>query len=175
MLRVKVVKLSKTLKKNPHHQQRKLKINVIGYQKGRMKKRLIVMQKRIVDMSLFHIFQHIASESVRLIDSGSSFHMISHHHWLSVYEKYNGGVVYLGDESPLGIVGHGRVLIRFHNGRVKGIIRFFHIMGLLWNLLSIRKLNDVGVHVVFSKKRCYMVRGDMVLTIGQLVWIVGCH
>jgi chromosome segregation ATPase len=45
MLRVKVVKLSKNLKKHPHHQQRKLKRNVTGYQKGRMKKRLRVTQK----------------------------------------------------------------------------------------------------------------------------------
>jgi hypothetical protein len=57
-------------------------------------------------------------------------------------------------------------LVRLLNGRVKGINGFFQIMGLAWNLLSIRKLNDVGVHVVLSNKGCYMVQGDMVLTIG---------
>jgi len=41
-----------------------------------------------------------------------------------MYEKYDGGMVCLGDESPLIIVGHGNDLIRFPNGRVKGINGF---------------------------------------------------
>jgi hypothetical protein len=47
-----------------------------------------------------------------------------------VYEKYDGGMVYLGDASPLKIVGYGRVLIRFIDGKLKGINVFFHILCL---------------------------------------------
>ena len=43
-----------------------------------------------------------------LIDSGASFHMTPHREWLSEYEKYNGNV-FLGDDSPKKIMGHGRV------------------------------------------------------------------
>jgi hypothetical protein len=35
-------------------------------------------------------------QSVWLIDFGASFHMNSHRDWFSMYEKYDGGMVYLG-------------------------------------------------------------------------------
>lgn len=50
-----------------------------------------------------------ASDDVWFIDSGASFHMTSHRDWFLKYEKYNGGEVYLGDDSHLKIVGRGRV------------------------------------------------------------------
>ena len=56
--------------------------------------------------------------------------MKSHQHWFSMYEKYDGGMVYFGDVSPLNIVGYGRFLIRFLDGRVKGINGALHILGL---------------------------------------------
>lgn len=59
-------------------------------------------------------------------------------------EDYDGGKVYLGDDSQLNIDGRGRVLIKFPNGRVKGINGVFHISGLAQNLLSISKLNDAS-------------------------------
>jgi len=62
-----------------------------------------------------------------------------------VYEKYDGGMVYLGDGSPLSIVGCGRFLIKFADGRVKQMIEVFHILGLEQNIISIRILNYVGV------------------------------
>jgi hypothetical protein len=62
-----------------------------------------------------------------------------------VYEKYDGGMVYLGDGSPLSIVGCGRVLIKFPDGRVKRMIGVFHILGLEQNIISVHILNYVGV------------------------------
>ena len=47
-----------------------------------------------------------------------------------MYEKYDGGIVYLGDEFPLYIVGEGRVFNRLIDGMVKGINGVFHILGL---------------------------------------------
>jgi hypothetical protein len=82
--------------------------------------------------------------------------------WFSIYGKYNGGKVYVGDGSHLTIVVCGRVLIRFPNDMVKGINGFLHIPNLVRNLLSMRTLNDMSVQVVFSNAGCSMVRGDMV-------------
>jgi hypothetical protein len=48
-----------------------------------------------------------ASHSAWLIYSRASFHMTSHQHWFLVYKKYDGGMVYIGDDSPLSMVGHG--------------------------------------------------------------------
>jgi hypothetical protein len=53
-----------------------------------------------------------------------------------VYEEYDGGKVYLCDDSHLSIVGRGRVLIKFLDGRVKGISGVLYIWDLSWNLLS---------------------------------------
>jgi hypothetical protein len=60
-----------------------------------------------------------------------------------VYEKYDGGMVYLGDGSLLSIVGCGRVLIKFPDGRLKRMIGVFHILGLEQNIICI--LNYVVV------------------------------
>ena len=46
-----------------------------------------------------------ASDDVWLIDLGASFHMTSHRSWFSKYEVFNGGKVYLSDDSHLKIVG----------------------------------------------------------------------
>ena len=45
-----------------------------------------------------------ASDDVWLIDSGASFHTTSHRRWFSKYEAFDGGKVYLGDDSHLKIV-----------------------------------------------------------------------
>ena len=47
-----------------------------------------------------------------LIDSGASCHMTPHSEWFYEYEKYNGGDVYLGDDSPTNIIRHGRVKLK---------------------------------------------------------------
>jgi hypothetical protein len=78
-----------------------------------------------------------ASQSAWLINLGASFHMTSHRHWFSVYKKYDGGMVYLGNDSPLiSIVGQGRVLIRFIDRRIKGISGVLCILSLTQNLIS---------------------------------------
>ena len=44
-----------------------------------------------------------------------------------MHAKYDGEKVYLGDDSHLNIVGCFKVLIRFLDGRVKGISGILHI------------------------------------------------
>jgi hypothetical protein len=40
-----------------------------------------------------------------LVDSGASFHMTPHREWFYEYEKYDGGNVFLGDDSTTKIIG----------------------------------------------------------------------
>ena len=47
-----------------------------------------------------------------LIDSGASCHMTPNREWLCEYEKYNGGDVYFGYDSPANIIGRGRVKLK---------------------------------------------------------------
>jgi hypothetical protein len=53
-----------------------------------------------------------ADHEVWLVDSGASFHMTSHRLWFYEYEKYDGGNVFLGDESTTRIIGRGKFKLR---------------------------------------------------------------
>ena len=79
-----------------------------------------------------------------LIDSGASFHMTSHREWFCEYESYDGGDVFLGDDSSYKIIGRGRVKVRFRDGRVKTLPGVLHIPSLARNLLSVIKMSDAG-------------------------------
>lgn len=60
------------------------------------------------DLFVIDLATH-AIEDVWLIELGASFHMTSHRDWFSKYEEYDGGKVYLGDESHLKTISCGRV------------------------------------------------------------------
>ena len=60
-----------------------------------------------------------SKHDIWLIDSCVSCHTIPHREWFYEYEKYNGGDVYLGDDSPSSIFGHGRVKLKLEDGRIE--------------------------------------------------------
>eukprot|EP01018_Ginkgo_biloba_P017254 Gb_27787 [translate_table: standard] len=101
-----------------------------------------------------------------LIDSSASFHMTLHREWFCEYESYDGGDVFLGDDSSYKIIGRGRVKVRFRDGGVKTLPGVLHIPGLARNLLSVSKMSDAGIQVIFNKESCKMVQGVMVLAKG---------
>jgi hypothetical protein len=49
------------------------------------------------------------NQDVWLIDSGEAYHITPHKQWLCEYERYNGGNVFLGDDSTTRILKQGRV------------------------------------------------------------------
>ena len=71
-----------------------------------------------------------AGENAWLIDSGASFHMTPNRNWFSKYEIFNGGKVYLGDNSVLDIVGCGSIHMNFSNDIIKRFDGVLHILGL---------------------------------------------
>lgn len=80
--------------------------------------------------------------------------------------------MFLASDSILEIVGRGRVGIKFPDGRVKGIDGVLHIPSLAQNLLSVSKLNDVGVQVTFVHDGCKMTRGSIILAKGECIGIL---
>ena len=54
--------------------------------------------------------------------------MTPHTEWFCEYESYDGGDVFLGDDSSYKIIGHGRVKVRFRDGRVKTLPGVLHIL-----------------------------------------------
>jgi hypothetical protein len=92
--------------------------------------------------------------------------MNPHREWFSEYEKYDGGDVFLGDDSTTKILGCGRVKLLLNDGRIRTLPRVLHIPKLARSLISVSKLGDAGVKTVFEKRTCKMVRGEMVLMRG---------
>jgi hypothetical protein len=90
-------------------------------------------------------------------NSGASYHMTPHREWFSEYEKYDGGDVFLGDDSTTKILGRGRVKLLLNDGRIRTLPRVLHIPKLARSLISVSKLSDAGVKTVFEKNTCKMV------------------
>jgi hypothetical protein len=109
-----------------------------------------------------------ADHEAWLVDSGASFHMTPHREWFCEYERYDGGNVFLGDDSTTRIIGRGKFKLRLIDGRIRTLPGVLHIPGLAINLISVRKMDDAGVKTIFEKETCRMVRGEMVLLKG--VW-----
>jgi hypothetical protein len=101
-----------------------------------------------------------------LVDSGASFHMTPHKEWLCEYESYDGGNVFLGDDSRTRIIGQGKFKLRLIDGRIRKLLGVLQIPGLDRNLNSVRKMDDAGVKTIFEKETYRMVRGVMVLLKG---------
>ena len=93
--------------------------------------------------------------------------MTPHMEWFSEYEKYDGGDVFLGDDSTTKIMGHGRVKLLLKDGRIRTLPGVLHIPKLARSLISVSKLDDARVDTVFGKNTCKMVRGEMVLMGGS--------
>jgi hypothetical protein len=109
-----------------------------------------------VDVYLASTSTH-ADHGVWLINSGASYHMTPHKEWFSEYEKYDGGDVFLGDDSTTKILGRGRVKLLLNDGRIITLPGVLHIPKLARRLISVSKLSDVGVKTIFEKDTCKMV------------------
>jgi hypothetical protein len=92
--------------------------------------------------------------------------MIPHNEWFYGYEKYEGGDVFLGDDLKTNIVGRGRVSLMLKNGRRRTLLGVLHIPGLERNIISVKKMSDVGVYTILEKDSCKMVQGTIVLMRG---------
>jgi hypothetical protein len=103
-----------------------------------------------------------------LVDLGASFHMTPHREWFCEYERYDGGNVFLGDDSTTRITSRGKFKLRLIDGRIRTLPGVLHIPRLAINLIYVRKMDDAGVKTIFEKETYRMVRGAMALLKG--VW-----
>jgi hypothetical protein len=81
--------------------------------------------------------------------------------WFCEYEKYNGGDVFLGDDSTAKIMGNGRVKLLLKYARIRTLLGILHIPKLARSLISVSKLDNAGVDTLLGKGTCKMVRGAM--------------
>jgi hypothetical protein len=93
------------------------------------------------DVYLAYTSTHVEC-GVWLIYLGVSYHMTLHREWFCEYEKYDGGDVFLGDDSTTKIMGHGRVKLLLKYGRIRTLPGVLYIPKLARILISISKLDD---------------------------------
>eukprot|EP00253_Pinus_taeda_P020594 PITA_20594 len=117
------------------------------------------------DVYLASSSTHVDNEAW-LIDSCASFQFTPHREWFCEYEKYDGGDVFLGDDRKGRIISHGKVKLKLQGGRVRTLSGVLHIPALARIMISISKMDDVGVKIVFEKDTCKMVRGALALMRG---------
>ena len=107
-------------------------------------------------MYLASLGTHVENDSW-LIDSSASLHMTPHGECFSEYEKYDGGDVFLGDNSVEKIIGRGKIKLLLKYGRIRTLPGVLHIPNLARNLISVSKMDDAGVKTIFEKNTCKMV------------------
>jgi hypothetical protein len=70
-----------------------------------------------------------ADHEAWLVDSSASFHMTPHREWFCEYERYDGGNVFLGDDSTTRIIGREKFKLRLIDGRIRTLPGVLHIPG----------------------------------------------
>ena len=78
----------------------------------------------------------------------------------------------MGDYKKAKINGRGKVKLKLQAGRVRTLPSVLHIPALARNLISVSKLDDAGVKIVFEKDTCKMVWGALVLMRGVQIGIL---
>jgi hypothetical protein len=109
-----------------------------------------------------------ADHEAWLVDSSAYFHMNPHREWFFEYERYDGGNVFLYDDSTKKIIGRGKFKLRLIDGRIRTLHGVLHILGLDKIFIFVSKMDDVGLKTIFEKETCRMVQRAMVLLKG--VW-----
>ncbi|GKD16972.1 retrovirus-related pol polyprotein from transposon TNT 1-94 [Tanacetum coccineum] len=79
-----------------------------------------------------------------IVDSGCTFHMIPHRIWFTTYESFNGGNVYMGNDSICLVIGKGNIQVKMHDDVVRTITGVRHVPDLNRNLISLSTLEANG-------------------------------
>lgn len=77
------------------------------------------------------------SESQWTLDSGCSYHYISHREWFAAIEEVKGGEVFLGDNSTCSITGIGTIKLKTKKGGVYNLTNVQHVPTMKKNLISL--------------------------------------
>jgi hypothetical protein len=85
------------------------------------------------------------------------------------YKSGNMGKVCLGNNSFCNIEGVGDVLIKIEDGCSLLLKQVRHVPELRMNLVSTRKLDDEGFHIVLGKGGWKIVKGSLVVAKGQKI------
>nr|GEV11871.1 retrovirus-related Pol polyprotein from transposon TNT 1-94 [Tanacetum cinerariifolium] len=107
---------------------------------------------------------------VWLFDTGATFHMTARIEWFHQYKPISEGrSVYSCNDHELKIIGIGSIMVKMDDGTVRTIRDVRHVKGLKKNLLSLGQLDDLGCKVEIQNKIMKIIKGTLVLMIGEKV------
>lgn len=114
---------------------------------------------------------NFGGRAVWYLDSGATSHMTCDASILSDMDRSKEATICLADGNSIKSTGAGCSKISCVNGKgakVKvGLENVFHVPSLASNLLSVSRIADLGLTVVFEKSECKILKGSEVVLIGQ--------
>lgn len=103
-----------------------------------------------------------------VVDTGASFHAISHRDFFTTYESGDFGLVKMGNSGVSKMVGKGDVCIVTNVGHSLVLKDVRHIPDLRLNLISAGKLDDEGYESLFGRGVWKLTKGSLVVARGTL-------
>jgi hypothetical protein len=129
------------------------------------------------ETTIFTAMSAYANSEGWYIDSGASGHMTKREDWLKNFSAKTKGNVTVANNAKLQTEGSGDAVVRLkHDSRQGTITNTMHVPGISANLLSVSRVVEKGLVVVFfSKLGCliyhendWQVRGDVIATATNL-------
>ncbi|CAD7066109.1 unnamed protein product [Tilletia caries] len=96
-----------------------------------------------------------------IVDSGATEHIVTDLRWFTEFEPVEESRVVTtanGDRMP--VLGIGAVKVCTENGEIISIYGAAYVPGAVSNLLSVSKMVDEGLKVIFAKDTCRVTRPD---------------
>lgn len=127
-----------------------------------------IENNKINVVSLYSAFSIILGSRDWFIDSGATAHMTMHNDWLNVNKKVmDPAEVTLANNEKLYTSSSGNISVNLKDSNINKICDVSYVPGLTTNLISVSKLTDKGMIVVFDEKCCKMYTTDSIKFIGE--------
>ena len=102
-------------------------------------------------------------KNIWILDSSYTFHMCPELDWFHNIKSYDGGKVYMGDDSTYKITGIGNIKLKMSDGMVRTLRDVRYIPGLRRNLISLGQLDQYGLSYKAEGGTLKISRGSLVL------------
>lgn len=90
------------------------------------------------------------------IDSGCTTHMSMRRDWFSKCSDHESKEIVIANNQKLHSKGAGNVKVNLKNNSERIITDVIYVPGIAANLLSVNKMTEKGLIVVFDKEKCYI-------------------
>ncbi|GKA32116.1 retrovirus-related pol polyprotein from transposon TNT 1-94, partial [Tanacetum coccineum] len=114
--------------------------------KKKVKSQLLLKMTRVrlESDAVLAVVDYKGTPIVWIMDYACFFNISPNQDWFVTYEEFNGGHVFMGNDSPCKVVGIGTIRINMHDGVVRTLTDVRHVPDLKKNLISLGVLDSKG-------------------------------